>query len=206
MSMDFDRLNALAERWMRQRQAHLERERGSVYFHGQRVARGVLELRRRVTEDGSWDDVLRAAALFHDIGKGIEPHAQSGAALVRGLLREEIPPESLEQVARLIETHGDRRPGEDVHDQWARLLQDADLLDHYGCYGIWMAALATSYYENAGIEAMDRFLRENYEGQADCHRALLNFPESVRIYDEKDAYMREFARRLRVESTGGYCV
>ena len=48
MSMDFERLNALAEGWMRARQAHLERERGSVYFHGQRVAVGVLELRRRV--------------------------------------------------------------------------------------------------------------------------------------------------------------
>ena len=82
MSMDFARLNALAEGWMRTRQAHLERERGSVYFHGQRVAKGVLELRRRVTEDASHDEILRAAAIFHDIGKGIEPHAQSGAALV----------------------------------------------------------------------------------------------------------------------------
>ena len=71
MSMDFARLNALAEGWMRTRQAHLERERGSVYFHGQRVAKGVLELRRRVTEDASHDEILRAAAIFHDIVAGM---------------------------------------------------------------------------------------------------------------------------------------
>ena len=206
MSMDFARLNALAEGWMRTRQAHLERERGSVYFHGQRVAKGVLELRRRVTEDASHDEILRAAAIFHDIGKGIEPHAQSGAALVCGLLREEIAPQALAEIARLIAAHCDRRPREDAHDVWARLLQDADLLDHFGSYGIWMLSMNAANLSHGSIEALNEFYQNQYGEYIRKNRALLNFAQSLAVFDEKDAFVRQFASRLRVESAGGYCI
>ena len=206
MSMDFERLNALAEGWMRARQAHLERERGSVYFHGQRVAVGVLELRRRVTEDDSHDEILRAAAIFHDIGKGIEPHAQSGAALVRGLLREEIEPQALAEIARLIASHCDRRPREDAHDVWARLLQDADLLDHFGCYDVWMSSMNAANWAHGSLEALDDFYQNRYDEHVSKNRKLLNFAQSLAVFDEKDAFVRQFAARLRVESAGGYCI
>lgn len=206
MSLNFGRLNALAKSWMRERHAHPNREIGSVYFHGQRVANGILELRHRIIADESHDDILRAAAIFHDIGKGIEPHESSGAALVRGLLRNEIEPEALEEIARLIAVHDDRAPQADRHDVWARILQDADLLDHFGCYDIWIAVLNTSYYDHASIETLDRFYQEQYDDYVNEFRALLNFEPSQIIFDEKVAFARTFARRLRVESAGGYCI
>lgn len=85
--MNFERLEALAEKTMGKRKSHIEREIGAVYFHGKRVAVGVLQLREKLfSEDGSHDEILRCAGLFHDIGKGIEPHPQTGALLVRKLL------------------------------------------------------------------------------------------------------------------------
>ena len=163
-------------------------------------------MRRRVTEDASHDEILRAAAIFHDIGKGIEPHAQSSAALVRGLLREEIAPQALAEIARLIAAHCDRRPREDAHDVWARLLQDADLLDHFGSYGIWMLSMNAANLSHGSIEALNEFYQNQYDEYIRKNRALLNFAQSLAVFDEKDAFVRKFASRLRVESAGGYCI
>ena len=84
--MNLERIAALAKKYL-MRRAHLERETGFIYAHGQRVASGVIELRRRVTDDASHDDLLRCAAIFHDVGKGIGEHGQTGAVMVRFLLR-----------------------------------------------------------------------------------------------------------------------
>jgi len=121
-------------------------------------------------------------------------------------LTEYMDADALEEVARLISAHCDRRPQEEKYDLWARLLQDADLLDHFGSYGIWMHVMGTAYYDRASLEALDKFLKEHYGAECEKHRMLLNFDESRRIFDEKEAYMREFARRVSIESTGGYCI
>ena len=70
--MDFEQLDELARKLMKKRKSHVEREIGSIYYHGRRVSRLVLELRRLIVpDDDSMDDVLRLAGLFHDVGKGI---------------------------------------------------------------------------------------------------------------------------------------
>ena len=84
--VDYDPLDALAQKLMANHKAHVMRERGFIYRHGRRVARGVILLREAVTPNTSQDDALRVAAMFHDVGKGIEPHEQSGAALARAFL------------------------------------------------------------------------------------------------------------------------
>ena len=87
------------------KKSHKERGIGAAYFHGMRVANGVIELRKRLFEDDSMDDVLRCAGMFHDIGKGIEPHNHTGAVLVRDLLKDEMAETELDQVCRLISAH-----------------------------------------------------------------------------------------------------
>ena len=49
--MDFDRLTTLAFKYMGKKKSHKEREIGAAYFHGMRVANGVIELRKRLFED-----------------------------------------------------------------------------------------------------------------------------------------------------------
>ena len=146
--MDFERLNAVAEKLMKHRKAHTMREQGSIYDHGQRVAKLVITLRRAVVPgDESMDDILRLAGIFHDIGKGIEPHAAFGAPIMRQAVKGIVTEEEAREAARLIESHCDRRPSEPVHDVWVRLIQDADLLDHIGTYNIWMDI---QYYAHTG--------------------------------------------------------
>ncbi len=113
-------------------QGHIDREIGSVYYHGARVAKGVIYLRKNILpDDVSMDDTLRVAAMFHDLSKGIEPHARYGAVLAREALREEVDPATLDTVCALIAAHCDRQPGSGKYDDYALLLQDADLIDHF---------------------------------------------------------------------------
>ena len=200
--MDFEKLNVVAEKLMKHRKAHRERETGSIYEHGQRVMKLVITLRREVLpEDDSMDDILRLAAMFHDIGKGIEPHAAFGAPImmqaVKGLVREE----EAQAAARLIEAHCDRRPDEPVHTVWERLIQDADLLDHIGTYNIWMDIQYCAYKE-MGVKEEAEFLRSKVEDYASFHRTQLNFDVSRRIYDDRIGFYLEFTRRFLVESQG----
>ena len=200
--MDFEKLDAIAQHLMKRRKAHPERETGSVYDHGKRVARLIITLRKAVVPDNdSMDDILRLAVMFHDIGKGIEPHAAYGAPIMMQAVRGLVSEREAQEAARLIEAHCDRRPDEPVHDVWERLLQDADLVDHIGTYNIWMDI---QYYahEGGGVEAEAEFLRENAENYAAHHRKQLNFPVSVRIYDDRIGFYLEYARRFQAEARG----
>ena len=204
--MDFERLDAIARKAMAKRKSHFEREMGAAYFHGQRVAMGALALRRRLTEDASMDDVLRAAAMFHDVGKGIEPHDETGAALARELLRDEMTGEELAMVCRLIREHDRRRPGTEENTLFERILQDADILDHYGSQGVWLSCTYYVYHGQQEMAQMPVFYETDWPEQIEKHRALLNFPESQRIFDEKCRFEAAVARRMAEEAKGNYMV
>lgn len=201
--MDFERLDAIAQKLMKRRQAHLDRETGSVYYHGARTARGVLSLRKRVTGDEAHDDLLACAAMFHDVGKGIEPHGRTGALLVREALANELRPEEMAEVARLIALHEDKRGAASAHDVPVRLLQDADLLDHIGTYEIWMACNYYAYRREP-MENMAEWYEAAFENEMVRLRALLNFDVSRAIFDSKVAFERAFIQRYRIERTGEY--
>lgn len=200
--MDFDRLNEIAVRLLKNRKAHPEREKGSIYEHGQRVARLAVALRREVAvQDASKDDVLRLAGMFHDIGKGIEPHAEFGATLLMQAVKGVVPEEEAQEAARLIYAHCDRRPEDDDHDLWVRLIQDADLLDHIGTYTVWMDIQYAAYMDESTEQAAQR-LEQNAKGYAEHCRSLLNFPVSRAIYDDRIAIYLEFAARFAEEARG----
>ena len=201
--MDYEALDHLAARLMAKRKPHAQRERGSIYFHGQRVSRGVIQLRKLVTSDNSHDPYLRVAGLFHDVGKGMEPHAHIGAILMKDLLRPYMAPDEVDEVVRLIDVHDDRKPDSDKHDLPVRLLQDADLLDHFGTQEIWMCFSYYATHERGVSEALD-FYRNDYKKSVNRQRKLLNFEESRRIFEEKYRFQRDFIKRLKVESEGGY--
>ena len=104
--MDLIKIKNEAFRLMADRKAHLEREKGGIYFHGDRVAKTVIHLRNVVLpNDDSKDELLTIAAWFHDIAKGIEPHASYGAVLTKEALQVLVPPLMLEAICELIATH-----------------------------------------------------------------------------------------------------
>lgn len=200
--MDFERLDAVAQKLMKHRKAHRERESGSIYDHGRRVAKLVITLRKAVVpQDDSMDDILRLAGMFHDIGKGIEPHAAFGAPIMMQAVNGIVTEKEAQEAARLIEAHCDRRPDEPVHDVWARLIQDADLLDHIGTYTVWMDIQYSAHMDEGVLEKAE-YLKENAEKYAQYHRTQLNFEVTKRIYDDRIGFYLEYARRFQTEAQG----
>lgn len=77
--MDTKLLQEIAFKKMGKLKAHLQREPGHIYYHGLRVAKLSLNLRKMLfSETTEFDDIIYVGALFHDIGKGIEPHEETG--------------------------------------------------------------------------------------------------------------------------------
>lgn len=203
--MDFERLEALAFQAMGKRKSHLEREIGHVYYHGRRVANSVLLLRKQLfPNDASHDEILRCAGLFHDVGKGIEPHARTGASLARQLLARELTAQELDEVCKIISVHDDRHPGSDLHSQWVKLLQDADHLDHFGSQGLWLSFTYRAYVGQKDMMELPAFYESEWEDSIPRTRAHLNFERSKEIFDEKIEYERQVIRRVKLEGEGAY--
>jgi uncharacterized protein len=100
----------------------------------------VLALAERIgSAEGADLELLRTAALLHDIGRPEELesgrcHAEAGAEMVRDILHH-WPPEKVEQIAHAVAAHRFRN---DIAPQTleARVLFDADKLDSIGAIGI----------------------------------------------------------------------
>lgn len=182
------------------RKAHRHRETGFIYYHGARVANLVVNLRKLILpEDNSMDEILQAAAYFHDVAKGIEPHNKYGAMLVAEMLKDLCTAEELAQIAALIECHALRKKR--PYNNYEMLLQDADLLDHFGTIELWM----NFYYYAAEDQSMDYsidFYNTEFKALALKNRSFLNFELSEKIFDEKLEFVNSFVNRMEIENKG----
>ena len=203
--MDFTRLDAIAFRLMGKRKSHLEREVGAAYFHGKRTGKSAVALRKKLfPEDGSMDDILLCAGMFHDMCKGLEPHSDNAAFLCRKVLAEELTEEELDAVCRLIHQHDKRHPGTEINTVWERILQDADVLDHYGSQGLWMSTTYYAYCGQREMAALGEFYFKEWDPQCAMDRAKLNFNLSIQLFDEKIAFESSVIRRMLREAEGEY--
>jgi uncharacterized protein len=199
--VDWEHLEEIAQRQMAHRKAHPMRETGFIYRHGRRVAASVTRLRARITDDASHDDALRIAGLFHDIGKGIVPHARSGAVLARDLLGEYLPEPLLDEVVTLIANHCNH----DAPGLWMHIFQDADLLDHFGSMEVVMSAQFGAYNEQ-GVDAMIDWYDQEFLHYMDHVRARIKTDVGHAVLEEKIAFTLSFVQRLKAEAAGEYIV
>lgn len=205
--MDFARLNEIAFRLMGKRKSHFEREVGAAYFHGQRTGKGAVLLRKKLfPQDGSMDDILLCAGMFHDMCKGLEPHSDNAAFLCRKVLAGELTEAEMDAVCGLIAAHDKRHPGTDENTVWEKLLQDADVLDHYGSQGIWMSNTYYAYHGQREMAALSEFYFSEWDPQCENDRKKLNFDLSKQIFDEKCAFERSVIQRMIKEADGEYCL
>ncbi len=108
-------------------------------FHTERV----YNLAVRIADEESADvDVVKAAALLHDIARALEDegkiddHALEGAKKAREVLEEvDFPMERIPAVLHCIEVHRFRK-GMEAGSLEAKILQDADRLDILGAVGM----------------------------------------------------------------------
>ncbi len=71
-----------------------------------RAAKLSLNLRKLLFPGSTdFDDVIFAGAQFHDIGKGIEPHEETGYAVVRHILKEYCSSEELDNISEIVRCH-----------------------------------------------------------------------------------------------------
>ncbi len=198
--MDIELIRQRAFENLVKRRAHQHRETGFIYYHGDRVSKLVINLRKLILpQDDSTDDILQAAALFHDVAKGIEPHSRYGASLAKEMLQDICTIEELEKISELIRLHISRKSVS--CDDYCMLFQDADLLDHFGTIELWMG-INYAAIEDQNIDFVIDFYNGEFKELAAKNRSLLNYEISERIFDEKADFLYKFIERMEIENKG----
>jgi len=192
--MNLEQIEEVARMHMLERKAQRAREPGWLFYHGIRTARiagelcGLLEM--QVDKD-----VVFAGALFHDIGKGSEPHNLRGAELAEELLERYCTRKELDQVCEIVRLHNQRHDSAG-HCPVVRVVQDADLIDHVGPIVPWLSF----YWSGTHNETIDDHIRyvtgEENARYRQGMRDRLNFDVSVTMFDERvrweDAFFETF--------------
>lgn len=201
--MDLVAIKQIAFDYMGNKSSHSWKEKGNKYYHGERVAKLIITLRQYILPgDDSHDEILTVAAWFHDIMNGVENHAEEGARKTREVLAEYCSGYEIDEICKIISVHDDRYSDRNLFSDYIKLHQDADHLDHFGTFDVWMKFLHAIHCEDSIIDVIEWFqtTRRNQDKQ---YRNELNFEISQRIYDEKSEFVNSFGDRLGVEGTGG---
>ncbi len=175
-------------------------EKGNKFDHGQRVANLSKIIREKVLpDDNTHDDILTVSAWFHDCMHNQKDHAQLGAEKTRELLKDELMDDELNEVCRIITLH-DRR---DLRDEsvYLKIQQDADLLDHFGVFEIWIHFAYTINHDMNMKQACDWLLNERPK-EDQKFLADLHFDYSKKIYQEKARFLHKFTKRMSIEAEG----
>lgn len=203
--MDFKVLEEIAFKMMGRRKAHIDREKGFIYYHGLRVSKIAFNLRKIILkEDSSYDDIIRAACLFHDVAKGIEPHGQYGSLLIKDILKDHCSEYEINEIANLIYNHSLRKKSNDYSD-YIKIVQDADMLDHFGSIEIWMNFLYHAHKDKPIFNSLE-FYASQYKLETDKCRELLNYDISREIFDEKVSFVISFIDRFKRENEGEFFI
>jgi uncharacterized protein len=178
----------------------------------------VLALAERIGQaEGADQEIVRAAALLHDVTRAEEKgtgacHARAGAQRAREILQGH-PPEKVEAVAQAIAPHRFREKSTPQTLE-AQILYDADKLDAIGAIGVARA------YVVSGQMGQHLWgpVPADYQGEAQGtpeHTAVHEFvfklsrlketlftPTAKAIAEERHRYMVEFFAQLEREVKG----
>jgi len=198
--------------------AFFRNARGSHdWDHTERVLRLCLRIGKKEKADL---DVLRLAALLHDIGRGEEDrtsgrvcHARAGAALAGKLLRGHgLDPGLVRDVVQCIRTHRFRKRARPKTLE-ARILFDADKLDSIGAVGVGRAFLfagevgARLHDKEIDVRKTKPYSREDtayreYLVKLGRVKDRITTREGKRIAAERHRFMAAFFDRLNKETDG----
>jgi len=185
--------------------------------HTRRVLRLCLRIGRKEAADL---DILRLAALLHDVGReeedrsgGKSCHAAAGAVLARGILeRHGLDAGKVREVVHCVRTHRFRKRAVPKTLE-ARILFDADKLDSIGAVGIGRAFLfagevgARLHDKDVDVRKTKPYTRDDtayreYLVKLARIRDRVFTREGKRIAAERHRYMAGFFDRLNKETKG----
>ena len=136
--------------------------------------RNVVDLATDIAErEGASVDVVRVAALFHDVSKleaDQDSHAEEGARVAREYLTShaDVPRSFVEEVCACIRDHSYQGSLADVSLE-SRCLIEADLLDKVGANGTVLMMLRMGYESRTHMDAatmVDRVLERGEDAVA----------------------------------------
>ena len=189
---------------------YLENDAAHDFDHVLRV----LALAERIGQaEGADLEIVRAAALLHDVGgRHRSGHARTGAQRACEILQGHSP-EKVEAVAQAIATHSFREKSIPQTLE-AQVLYDADKLDAIGAIGVARAYIISG---QTG-QRLWGSVPANYQGEAQGtpeHTAVHEFvfklsrlkdtlftPTAKAIAEERHRYMAEFFARMEREVKG----
>lgn len=178
-------------------------------FHTERV----YNLAVRIAEEENADlDVVKAAALLHDIARALEDegkiddHALEGAKMAREVLEDvNFPREKIPEVLHCIEVHRFRK-GMEAGSLEAKILQDADRLDIIGAIGI-ARVFTRGGWGNKPIHDPTIPPKDKYDGRSltsvnHIYEKILKVKDTINtntakeIAEERHRFVEEFLERL----------
>mgnify|MGYP001812438862 CR=1 FL=1 len=157
----------------------------------------VLALAERLAEmEGADLEIVRAAALLHDVARGSErgpdgDHALAGADMARQMLAAQ-PSDKVEAVAHAIAAHR-FRTGPAPESKEAQVLHDADKLDAIGAIGV---ARAFAYGGQHSQRLWGEVPTDYAESEASRHQHTPVHEYHLKLVRIKDRLLTESARRL----------
>ena len=144
----------------------------------------VVELATEIADrEGADIDVVRVAALFHDIAKleaAQERHADEGARVAREYLdtRGDYPTSFVEQVTQSVRDHSYQGSLDDVSME-TQCLIEADLLDKVGANGAVLMLLRMGYESRTHMDANEMIERVVERGHDAADRVQSDAAESI---------------------------
>lgn len=187
--------------------------------HSKSHVERVYNLALRIAKEENADlDVVKAAALLHDIARALEDegkiddHAVEGAKMARKILEEvNFPKEKIDKVIHCIEVHRFRK---NVKAEFleAKILQDADRLDIIGAIGI-ARVFARGGWENMPIHDPSIPPKKKYDGKSLTSvnhiyekifkvKDTFNTNTARKIAEERHKFVEEFVKRFLNEWEG----
>ncbi|MFC6988194.1 HD domain-containing protein [Haloplanus sp. GCM10025708] len=144
----------------------------------------VVDLAGRIAEhEGANVDVVRVAALFHDIAKleaEQERHADEGARVAREYLdtHGDFPQSFVEEACQAIRDHSYQGELDDVSLE-TRCLIEADVLDKVGANGTALMLLRMGYEARSHMDAAEMVERVLERGKDAARRVESETAESI---------------------------
>jgi len=202
---------------------HIEKTMKAVhashgYDHVTRVVHNALHIGN--AEKNANLFIIEAAAWLHDIARNLEDqnrgtlcHAKEGALMAQDFLQKlNVPNSDIKKICHCIAAHRFRSNQPPLTLE-AKIIYDADKLDSIGATGIGRAFLfsgeigAKLHNNDADITATEAYGEEDTAYREYmvklCHvKEKMQTTEGKRMAIERDAFMKEFFKRLDDEAIG----
>jgi uncharacterized protein len=163
------------------------------FEHAKRVCSISIRLAR---EENADEDVVKAAALLHDVGYSVDEkeHESKSMKVARSLLdMTDFPRKKKERVLECIREHRFSK-GEQAMSLEAKVLQDADRLDAIGAVGIARCFLWSGEHREVLKEAIKHFNEKLLK-----LKDTMNTEGGRKMAEERHSFMLEFLKKLESE-------